>query len=341
MKSFGSDNHSGIHPAILKAIEAANEDHAIAYGDDPVTERAKGLLRELFGEGSDAYFVFNGTGANVLALKTLTRSYEAIVCPATAHIFTDECGAPEARTGCKLLPVPTPDGKLTPELVRTQLHGFGFPHHSQPRVISISQPTELGTLYTAQEIKALADLAHENGMYLHVDGARLANACAALQVSPCEMIVETGVDVVCVGGTKNGLMLGEAVVFMDKQLSVNAMYERKQLMQLSSKMRFVAAQFEAYLTDGLWLELAVHANRMAGLLSESVAGIPGVELTQKSEVNGVFARLPRAAISALQRDFYFYVWDEERDEVRWMTSFDTTEQEVVDFAAAVRRALGQ
>lgn len=339
MKSFGSDNHSGIHPAILEAIAQANVDHAIAYGDDPVTARAKALLQAMFGVGSDTYFVFNGTGANILAIKTLTRSYEAVVCPATAHIFTDECGAPEAQTGCKLLPVQTPDGKLTPELVKTQLHGFGFQHHSQPRVISISQPTELGTLYTIQEIKALADLAHENRMYLHVDGARLANACAALGVSAKEMIVETGVDVLSFGGTKNGLMLGEAVVFLDKRLSSNAMYERKQSMQLSSKMRFVAAQFEAYLTDDLWLKLAAHSNRMAQLLRERVAKIPGVEPTQKTEVNGVFARLPRAAIERLQRDFFFYVWDEDRDEVRWMTSFDTTEAEVAAFVEAVAKVL--
>ncbi len=339
MKSFGSDNHSGVHPAVLDAIVAANAAHAVAYGDDPVTGRAVDLLKAMFGEMADVYFVFNGTGANVLALKTLTRSYEAVVCAATAHIWTDECGAPERQTGCKLLPVATPDGKLTPARVLPQLQGFGFPHHSQPRVISISQPTELGTLYTVDEIRALADLAHQYGMYLHVDGARFGNAVAALGVSPREMIVDTGVDVLSFGGTKNGLMLGEAVVFFDPMLSENAMYERKQAMQLASKMRFVSAQFEAYLTDGLWLNLATHSNALARRLAEGVSRIEGVELTQPTQVNGVFARVPRAAIERLQRDYFFYVWDEARDEVRWMTSFDTTEAEVDDFLNAIRQAL--
>ncbi|MDR2936258.1 MAG: low specificity L-threonine aldolase [Rikenellaceae bacterium] len=340
MKSFGSDNHSGIHPAILGAIAAVNTAHAVAYGDDPATQRAVGLLKEMFGEMADVYFVFNGTGANVLALKTLTRSYEAAVCAATAHIWTDECGAPERQVGCKLLPVAAPDGKLTPELVLPRLQGFGFPHHSQPRVISISQPTELGTLYTVDEIRALADLAHKYGMYLHVDGARFGNAVAALDVSPREMIVDTGVDALSFGGTKNGLMLGEAVLFLDPMLSGNAMYERKQAMQLASKMRFVSAQFEAYLTDGLWLKLATHSNALARRLAEGVSQIEGVELTQPTQVNGVFALLPREAIERLLRDYSVYVWDETRDEVRWMTSFDTTAAEVDEFLAAIHQALG-
>ncbi len=340
MKSFGSDNHSGIHPAILKAIEAANRDHAVAYGDDPVTERAKTLIRELFGRAdADVYFVFNGTGANVLSIRTLTRSYEAVICPATAHIWTDECGAPEKQAGCKLIPVATPDGKLTPELVVPHLHGFGFQHHNQPRMISISQPTELGTLYTPAEIRALAVLAHAHGMYLHVDGARLANAVAASGVSPRAMIAEAGVDALSFGGTKNGMMLGEAVVFFDGTLSRDAMYERKQLMQLSSKMRFAAAQFEAYLTDGLWLDMARHANAMARLLSEGASRIPGVEVTRKTQANGVFARLPRPAIARLLGKYCFYIWDENRDEVRWMASFDTTPAEVEAFLEDVKAAV--
>lgn len=339
MRSFGSDNHSGVHPQILEAIAAANADHVFAYGDDPLTARVTEQFRELFGPQADPYLVFNGTGANVLALRTLTRSYNAVVCARTAHINVDECGAPEFQTGCKLLSVDTPDGKLTPELVATQLHGFGFQHHSQPGAVSISQPTELGTLYTVDEIRALADQAHRHGLYLHVDGARFANAVAALGVSPRAMITDTGVDALSFGGTKNGMMLGEAVIFLRPELSKNAMYERKQLMQLASKMRFVAAQFEAYLRDGLWLTLAARSNAAAAYMASRIAGIPGVTLTQRVQVNGLFALMPRQAAEKLRENYYFYDWDESRGEVRWMCSFDTTREDIDGFVEALQQAL--
>lgn len=339
MRSFGSDNHSGIHPQILEAIAAANADHVFAYGDDPLTEQVAQRFRELFGPQADPYLVFNGTGANVLALRTLTRSYNAVVCARTAHINVDECGAPEFQTGCKLLAVDTPDGKLTPELVATQLHGFGFQHHSQPGAVSISQPTELGTLYTVDEIRALAEQAHRHGLYLHVDGARFANAVAALGVSPRAMITDTGVDVLSFGGTKNGMMLGEAVVFLRPELSKNAMYERKQLMQLASKMRFVAAQFEAYLRDDLWLTLAAQSNAAAAYMASRIDGIPGMTLTQRVEVNGLFALMPRQAAEKLRENYYFYDWDESRGEVRWMCSFDTSREDIDGFVEALQQAL--
>lgn len=340
MRSFGSDNHSGIHPAILEAIAAANRDHDFAYGDDALTPRAVEAIRRVVGAPqADVYFVFNGTGANMLALKTLTRSFHGVVCADTAHIQVDECGAPELLAGCKLLTIPTPDGKLTPELVRTKLHGFGFQHHNQPRVISVSQATELGTLYTPDELRALAELAHAYKMYLHVDGARIANAAAALGVSLQEMITATGVDVLSFGGTKNGMMIGEAVVFLHPELSQEAMYERKQITQLSSKMRFIAAQFLAYLKDDLWLKLAGQSNAMATYMADQIEKtVPGI-LLRRPQVNGLFAVLPRAAAEALRKEYFFYDWDEERGEVRWMCSFDTTREDVDCFVEALQRVL--
>ena len=315
MRSFGSDNHSGIHPQILAAITAANSDHDFAYGDDAVTTRATKALQALFGGEPDVYFVFNGTGANLLALKTLTRSFNAVVCAGTAH------------------------GKLTPELVRTRLHGFGFQHHAQPKVISISQPTELGTLYTAGEIRALADLAHEHDMFLHVDGARFANAVAALGITPKAMIADTGVDVLSFGGTKNGMMVGEAVIFFRPECARAAMYERKQLTQLASKMRFIAAQFEAYLQDDLWLQLAAHSNEMANYMASGIRKLDGVTLTCQPQANGLFAVMPREAIERLRKEYFFYDWDEERNEVRWMCSFDTTREDIDRFIAVLKRIL--
>lgn len=339
MRSFGSDNHSGIHPAVLAALTVANRDHEPAYGDDPATARVAGLFRTMFGEQCDPYLVFNGTGANVFALRTLTRPYHAVICARTAHINVDECGAPEAHTGCKLLAIDTPDGKLTPDLVAGQLHGFGFQHHSQPKVVSISQPTEVGTLYSVEEIRALADQAHAHGMYLHVDGARFANAVAALGVTPRAMITDAGVDALSFGGTKNGMMLGEAVIFLNRQLSEEAMYQRKQLMQLASKMRFVAAQFEAYLHDDLWLRMASHANEMAALLADGVKERPGVQITQPLQANGVFATLPPGVAGKLRENYYFYDWDETRGEVRWMCSWDTTREDIEGFISALKTAL--
>ena len=331
MKSFGSDNHSGVHSSILAALAAANEGHCPAYGDDPHTERLKAELKRRFG-CADSCVVFNGTGANVLALKVLTDSWNAVICAATAHIQVDECGAPEKHTGCKLLTVETPDGKLTPERVRPLLHGFGFQHHAQPRVISISQPTELGTLYTLEEMRALADLAHAHGMYLHVDGARLANALAATGCTPEEMTRGCGADAVSLGGTKNGLMVGEAVLFFREELCGAVMYERKQMTQLASKMRFVSAQLNAYLEGDLYIRLAERSNRAAAYLAERLERIPQVRITQPVQTNAVFAVLPAAVRERLMREYCFYIWNEETGEVRWMTSFDTERVDVDAFA---------
>ncbi len=342
MKSFGSDNHSGVHPAILTAIAAANVEHDMAYGDDRVTARLQGLFKDLFGEQAEAFPVFNGTGANVVCLKAMTQSHHGIICAETAHINVDECGAPEKHTGCKLLTVPAADGKLTPEGVKKHFEAFGFQHHSQPKVISISQSTELGTLYTPEEIKALADLAHAHAMYLHIDGSRLANAAAALNLPFRAFTTDCGVDALSFGGTKCGLLMGEVVVFLRPELAREAVYVRKQAMQLYSKMRFVSAQFEAFLSggaDGLWHTMASHSNRMAALLSNALSQLPGVRLAYPTQANGVFVAMPRKAIDALLEKYFFYVWNEERNEIRLMCSFDTTEEDVRAFIETAKSVL--
>ncbi|MBQ6742379.1 MAG: low specificity L-threonine aldolase [Bacteroidales bacterium] len=337
-RGFGSDNHSGISPEILRAIGGANEDHALAYGDDEWCARTEGIFRETFGPEAKVYFVFNGTGANVLCIDAMCRSHEAVVCAETAHINVDECGAPQRVVGCRLLTVETADGKLTPELVRTRLHGFGFEHHSQPKAISISQPTELGTLYSLEEIRALADLAHSYNMYLHMDGARLANAAVALGKSFKEMTTEVGVDCLSFGGTKNGMLMGESCVILNRALDVEMKYRRKQMTQLCSKMRFIAAQFEAYLTTGLWRRNAEHSNAMAQLLQEEVKEL-GVRVMYPVQVNSVFVQLPADIWHALQKEYFFYDWDEAQNVVRWMCSFDTTEEDIHSFVASLKRLL--
>ena len=336
-RGFASDNNAGVHPAILKAISEANNGHAIAYGDDPVTEQARQRFKDLFGPQSSVYFVFLGTGANVLSLKAITDSYHSVICADTAHINVDECSAPEKFTGCKLVTIPSSNGKITLEAIEKHLHGFGFEHHAQPKVISITQATELGTLYTTQEIKALADLAHKHDMYLHVDGARIANACVSLGVSFKEMITDTGVDVLSFGGTKNGLMYGEAIVFLKPGLDKDFRYKRKQAMQLASKMRYISAQFLAYIDQEIWRTNAAHANRMAKLLFKELSDIKGITVTQEVQANGVFAILPNEIIQALQKEFFFYVWDEHRNEVRWMTSWDTQEDDIMKFTSLIRQ----
>ena len=346
-RGFGSDNHSGASPEVLKAIAEANVDHALAYGDDEYCARVGELFKQTFGEQASAYLVFNGTGANVLNIDAMCRSHNAVVCAETAHINVDECGAPQRIVGCRLLTVPTPDGKLTPELVKTQLHGFGFEHHSQPRAISISQPTELGTLYTIDELKALADLAHSYDMYLHVDGARLANAAVALGCTFRQMTTDCGVDCLSFGGTKNGLLMGESAVILNPKLDVELKYRRKQMAQLCSKMRFMAVQFEAYLNGErrtengelvpLWRSNAEHSNRMAQLLYRELQGVPQVKVMYPVQVNSVFAQLPREVWTALQQEYFFYDWDEAENVVRWMCSFDTTEEDIHNFVAALRK----
>lgn len=330
-RGFASDNNSGVHQQVMEAIISANMGHAIGYGGDPWTAKAMACFHSHFGADAQTFLVWNGTGANVLAIQSLLRSYQSVICAETAHIHVDECGAPEKHSGCKLLAIPTPDGKLTPELVKPYLIGFGFEHHSQPGIISITQSTEMGTVYMVSEIQALADLAHAHQMYLHMDGARLSNAAASLGKSLHEVSLGAGVDVLSMGGTKNGLMFGEAVVFAP-HLPVDAVkYMRKQTTQLNSKMRFAAAQFIALLEDDLWLKNALHANKMAKKLENALASVRQVKITQKVEANGIFAIVPPHWIAPLQKQFFFYVWNAALSEVRWMTSFDTTEQDIETF----------
>ncbi len=338
-RSFASDNNAGIHPEVIKAIKAANEGHVIAYGDDPLTARVEKVFQKHFGPDIAVYFVFGGTGANVLGLKSITQSHEAIICADTAHVNVDECGAPEKFTGCKLIAVRTPDGKLRVDQLKPFLHVVGNEHHVQPRVISISQATEMGTVYTKKELKTLASFAHDNNMFLHVDGARIANAAVSLNSSLKEITADVGVDVLSFGGTKNGMMYGEAVVFFNKKLATGFKFIRKQGMHLPSKMRYISAQFEALLSSNLWKRSATHANRMAHVLASELAKLPKIKITQPVESNGVFAIIPPKYIPILQKKYFFYVWDEEISEVRFMASFDTTERDIYDFVKLVRKTV--
>ncbi len=342
-RGFASDNNSGAHPEVLEAIAAANEGHVVAYGDDDYTTRARERFRDHFGTEAEPFMVFNGTGANVLALQALTRPHEAVICPETAHLSVDECGAPERIAGIKLLPVATGDGKLTPELVAARIERIGDQHASQPRVVSISEATELGTVYSPDEIRALAELVHEHDLYLHVDGARLANAAASLDVPLRALTTDAGVDVLSFGGTKNGLLVGDAIVFLRPELARDFLFIRKQSMQLASKMRFLAAQFDALLAGDLWLRNASHANAMARRLAEAITNLDGVELAHPVEANGVFANLPAPAIGSLYESLPashpFYVWDEAAGTVRLMCSWDTTDDDVDALAAALEEAL--
>jgi threonine aldolase len=339
MKGFASDNNSGVHPDVIKAIAEVNEGHAVGYGGDEVTARTENLFRETFGQQARVFFVYNGTGANVIALQAMTRPFNAVIAADTAHINVDECGAPEKHTGCKMLTIQTPDGKLTPELIRQHLHGFGFEHHSQPAVVSVTQATEMGTLYTLEELKILSEFVHSKGLYFHMDGARISNAAAALGCSFKEMTTDVGVDVLSFGGTKNGLMFGEAVVFLNSEFGDHAKYIRKQTTQLHSKMRYIAVQFETFLSKELWRKNAEHSNRMAALLAEELKPLSDIQLTQKPEANGVFAIVPPHIIEPLQQKYFFYMWDESRNEVRWMTSFDTTEAEIQGFVTEIKGLL--
>jgi len=335
-RSFASDNNAGVHPEVIEAIRNANDGHAIAYGSDPITARAMELFQRYFGDVA-VYFVFGGTGANVLGLKAITQSHHAIFCAETGHVNVDECGAPEKFTGCKLIAIPTPDGKLRVEQIKPLLHGIGVEHYVQPRVISISQVTEMGTVYTQDELKTLADFAHDNDLLLHVDGARLSNAAVALDKTFKEITTDVGVDVLSFGGTKNGMMYGEAVVFFDKARASDFKFIRKQGMHLPSKMRFISAQFEALLAGDLWRRGAAHANRMAQVLGRELAKVPKIKLTQPVESNGVFATIPQEYIPALQEKYFFYVWDDAISEVRLMASFDTSEDDIHDFIAFVNQ----
>jgi threonine aldolase len=338
-RSFASDNAAGVHPDVMAAIQAANVGHALAYGADRWTARTIDRFRDLFGSDADVLFTFGGTGANIVGLQCLLAPWQAVICPASAHINVDECGSPERFTGSKLVDVPTPDGKLRPEQVTEQLHGLHDEHHVQPRVVAITQSTESGTLYTPDEVAALADVAHANGLLVHLDGARLGNAAAALGGDLRSFTLDAGVDVLTFGGAKAGMMYGEAVVFLTPGLADGAKFVRKQAAQLPSKMRYVAAQFEALLDDDLWIRNGRHANDMAAGLAERVEAIDGVKLSRRPEVNSVFASLPRPAIDALQAWSFFWDWDVAADEVRWMTSYDTTVEDLDRFAAGIREAL--
>jgi threonine aldolase len=342
-RGFASDNHSGAHPEVLEALARANEGHAPAYGDDAWSARATELFREHFGPDAQAYLVLNGSGANLVALRALTRPYDAVILPETAHINVDECGAPERIAGVKLLTVETPDGKLTPELAATRITRIGDEHASQPRVISISQSSEFGTVYTPAEISAIADLAHEHDLFLHIDRARLANAAVSLDAGLKELTTDCGADAVSVGGTKNGLLFADAVVLLRPELAEQMKYLRKQSLQLASKMRFIAAQFEAMLDGDLWKRTATQANAMAARLAEAIEAAEGAELAHPAQANEVFARLPAEAIDRLEADLPgelpFHRWPGEENLIRLVCSWDTETGDVSAFERALSAAL--
>ena len=335
-RSFASDNCAGVHPEILDAIAEANGGHVMGYGDDPYTEAARQVFRTHFGDNAEVYFVLTGTGANVVGLQAMTRPWDAVICADTAHVNTDECGAPEKIGRLKLLTIPATDGKLTVDAIADRLIGRGDEHHAQPSVVSLTQATELGTVYTPEEIAAITDFAHARGLTVHMDGARLANAAAGLGVSLRTLTTDAGVDVLSFGGTKNGLAYGEALVVLNPGAVHGVPYLRKFSTQLASKMRFVAAQFLRLMETDLWRRNAAHANAMARRLAEGAAAIPGLRITRPVQANAVFATLPRQVSERLQREYPFYVWDERTGEVRWMCAFDTTEDDVDAFVSAIR-----
>ncbi|MFR9503015.1 MAG: low specificity L-threonine aldolase [Rikenellaceae bacterium] len=339
MRSFASDNNSGVHPLIFKAIEEANVDHAVGYGDDKWTEAATAKIKEVFGECADPYFLFNGTGANSVALQSITRPFNSILCAASAHIYVDECGAPQKMSGCSIVAIPTPNGKLTVDLIKPHLKNFGECHHSQPGAVYISQTTELGTVYTIEEIRAIADLIHSYGMYLHMDGARLANAAAFLGCTLRQTTVDAGVDILSFGGTKNGMMMGEAVISFREEISRDLKYYRKQSAQLASKMRYLSAQFVPYLQDDLWLKSALAANGAAAQLYEALQRYSSVEFTQEPQTNQLFLKMPKEAAEKLLEDYFFYFWDEQSGEVRFVTSWDTTAKDIEDLIESFERVL--
>jgi threonine aldolase len=336
MKSFGSDNHSGVHPAIMAAIEKANTGHAIAYGGDSLSERFSERIKEIFGETAEPVIVFNGTGANVVALRAATQSFQSVFATQTGHIVVDECGSPEFMTGATIKTVDSTNGKLTPELLTPLLHGFGNEHHSQPKTVYISQCTELGTVYTPEEISTLADFLHRQNMYLYMDGARIANAAVSSGKTLKEITVDCGVDILGFGGTKNGMMMGESVIAFRPELAVNLKYIRKQSAQLFSKMRYVACQFLAYLENDLWADNARHANAMAQLLREGISSAGDFEFTQPTEANIILVKMPKSLTDRLLENHFFYVWNDEVNEIRLVTSWDTNEKDIEKFLNHIR-----
>ncbi len=337
MKSFASDNNSGVHPEIMNAIVQANVGHAVGYGDDDYTRQAEKRLKSIFGEDIEPCFVFNGTGANIIALQTAAKPFHSVITAETGHINVDECGAPTKFTACMLKEIATPDGKLTPELIKLKLHGFGDQHHSQPKIIYISQVTELGTVYTPDEIKAICDLAHNHDMYVHMDGSRLANACEFLGLGLKEITRDCGIDILSLGGTKNGMMQGEVVIAFRPELAEDLKYYRKQSAQLYSKMRYLSAQYIAYFKNNLWLKNASQANNMAKLLAKRLQAFPEIKLTQRVESNALFLTMPRKWIDELLKSYFFYFWNESIDEIRLVCSWDTTEQDIDSFIESMKR----
>lgn len=339
-RSFASDNNAGMHPAVLAAISRANAGHVVGYGDDPYTHAAEQLFARHFGKAAAVFPVFNGTGANVLALKALAAgSHHAVICARGAHVEVDECGAPEAWTGCKLISVPAADGKLTPALVEDACHGIGDQHHVQPRVITISQSTEVGTVYQPAEVKALARFARAHGMFLHMDGARISNAAVKLGLTLRQATRDLGVDALSFGGTKNGVMGADAVLLFDRARTPEFKYLRKQGTQLASKMRFLSVQLAALLKNDLWRRNALHANRMAKMLESKIRRTAGVQVIYPVEANAVFVKMSRGAAARLRQHYFFYSWDEKDSIFRWMCSWDTTAKDVDHFARLVSLAI--
>ena len=339
MRSFGSDNHSGVHPLIMEALINANKDHALGYGEDQWTEEAVEKIREAFTPDCEPLFVFNGTGCNATGLQLLTRPYQTIYCAATAHIQCDECGAPTKETGCSLTLIPTDDGKLTPELIENVMTGVGEQHHAQPGAIYLTNATELGTIYTPTEIKKITDFAHKHNMYVHMDGARICNAAAALGVSLRELTVDCGVDTLAFGGTKNGLLIGECLIVFNKLFTKQAKYVRKQSAQLASKMRFISCQFTAMFTNDLWKVCATQANEKAQMLYSKLKQFPDVHFTQEHDSNQLFLTIPIPIAKKMQEKFHFFFWNEAKGEIRLVTSFDTTDEDIDCFISELSRLL--
>ncbi len=338
MKSFASDNYAGVLPEVMEALQKVNTDHVRSYGADGVTSRVISLFKEVFGADVDVYFVFNGTGANVLSISSATQSYNAILCSDTSHIYNDESSAPETFTGCRFFPLHSNDkGKLDVETISERLIRKGDVHYAQTAMLSITQATEYGTVYTAEEIKNISQLTKEHGLYLHMDGSRFFNAAASLKCGLKDISTDVGIDILSLGGTKAGMMFGEAVVVFNKELSKHIAYKHKQVMQLASKTRFIAAQFEAMLQNELWRKHATHANKMAELLCKSLTPNRKVKITKPVQANALFAEIPRAWYEPLQEHYPFYVWKESTHEVRLMCSWDTQEEDIQNFVAAVNK----
>lgn len=335
-RGFGSDNHAGIHPEILKSLSLANDEHAPSYGTDDWTEKSITEFRKHFGQEAQVFFVFNGTAANVTALRAMTKPYQSVFCSDVAHINVDECGAPEQMAGCKLIPIPSHNGKISADDIEKAFVRRGDQHYSQTQVLSLTQPTELGTVYSVEELKKLISWAKDKKLFIHIDGSRLANAAVYLQKSFKEITVDLGVDVVSFGGTKNGLMMGEAVIFLNKTLAQDFKYIRKQSCQLPSKTRFVGCQFQTYLEKDLWKDIASHAHNMAVYLYESVCNIPQVQIREKPQSNAVFAKIPSTWAKSLREKYFFYVWDEKTFECRWITSWDTQKEDIDGFTKLLK-----